>query len=276
MSISAVIPAHNAARFIEEAIRSVQAQTLQVSEIIVVADACTDRTAQIAAGLGANVLEHNKRSVAASLNVGVKTARHPWIAFLDADDLWKKSKLAYQWKAIESCPAAALVACDHLHLQNQKAVSLPARALRERWNNINSVKINGRCRFVQNVEGNFLPRFDLLSTTVMLRRDVFERVGFLDETLFFGQTLEFFARVLTHCPLAFVEKPLAYHRRHENNHTADLAAYWPMYVSIIDRMVQRPNLYPKGAGEAYRTRLKTQFHQFERALVRHPQSTSNF
>src|SRR6266571_3746361 len=101
-SISVAIPAHNAERFFEAAIRSAQAQSLKPAEIIVAADACTDRTSQIAAELGAKVFELNRRSMAAALNVAVKAGAQPWIAFLDADDIWEAEKLAWQFKAIDS------------------------------------------------------------------------------------------------------------------------------------------------------------------------------
>ena len=68
--ISVVIPAHNAERFLAEALQSVQAQTIKPAEIIVVADACTDRTPQIATDFGAIVLEQNRRNMAAGLNLG--------------------------------------------------------------------------------------------------------------------------------------------------------------------------------------------------------------
>jgi hypothetical protein len=37
---------------------------------------------------------------------------------------------------------------------------------------------------------------------------------------------------------------------------------------IINEMLRHPERYPVGAGEAYRTKFKNQFHQFERALLR--------
>ena len=103
--ISVVIPAYNAESFLEGAIRSVRAQTLKVAEIIVVADDCTDRTPQIAAELGATVLEQKRRNMAAGLNVGVNASSQPWIALLDTDDFWDTDKIALQWKANDASPA---------------------------------------------------------------------------------------------------------------------------------------------------------------------------
>jgi glycosyltransferase involved in cell wall biosynthesis len=267
--ISVVIPAYNAEDFLEEAIRSVHAQTLQPAEIIVIADDCTDRTPQIAAELGAMVLEQQRRNMAAGLNLGVRASTQPWIALLDADDVWDKRKLAFQWKAIKNCPAAALISCDISILVDKKVTPFfPRRQVRERWKDLNSLTVNDNCHYLENVPGEFLPLFNMHTTTVMLRRDVFPSVGFFDEDLIFGQTLELFARVVARYPLAYVERPLVYHRRHDRNHTRNPGAFWPMYISIINRMLKNPDLYPKGAGKAYRERLKEQFYHFERAIAR--------
>jgi glycosyltransferase involved in cell wall biosynthesis len=267
--ISVVIPAHNAEDFLEEAIRSVHAQTIQPAEIIVIADDCSDRTPQIAANLGAIVLEQKRRNMAAGLNLGVRASSQPWIALLDADDFWDKRKLALQWRAIKSFPAAALVSCDLSILVDKKVTPFfPPREVRDRWKDLEYRTVKGDCHYLEKVPGTFLPRFQMQTTTAMLRRDVFSEVGLFDEELIFGQTLELFARVVACYPMAYVERSLVYHRRHDRNHTRNPAAFWPMYISIINRMLKNPDLYPEGAGRAYRERFKEQFIHFERAFAR--------
>lgn len=266
--ISVVIPAYNAESFIGEAIRSVHAQTVKVAEIIVVADDCRDRTAQIAAELGAVVLEQKKRNISAARNLGVIEGTQPWIALLDADDFWQEEKIAWQWKAITTCPAAAFISCD-FRTVNEAGVWTPSRRhVRERWKNLEATVIADCCCYVQKVSAEFLARSFLAVPTVMLRRDVFSTVGFFDESLIYGQAIEFFARVLARYPLAFVERPLVYQRVHRANHTRNVHGSWASYVSIIDRMLRCPDMYPKGAGKAYREHLKRDFHQAERALAR--------
>lgn len=267
--ISVVIPAYNAEDFLEEAIRSVHAQTLPPAEIIVVADDCTDRTPQIAAKLGAIVLEQKRRNMAAGLNLGVKASSQSWIALLDADDLWDKRKLALQWKAIQSCPAAALVSCDLSILVGKKVTPiLSPRQARDRWRGLEYVTAHDHCYYLEKVPGDFLPRFNMGTPTVMLRRDVFAKVGFFDETLIFLQALELFARVMAVYPMAYVEKSLVCHRRHDRNHTKNPTSFWPSYISIINRMLKSPDSYPEGAGRAYRERFKEQFIHFERDFAR--------
>ena len=266
--ISVVIPAYNAETFLADAIQSVHGQTLNVAEIIVVADSCSDRTEQIATKLGANVLTHHARNMAAGLNLGVRSSSQPWIALLDADDIWKEEKIELQWKMIQTRPEAGLVACDMFTVQGENVTHLSEQMLRERWDDIQYVEVGEHSYFVEKIPGRVLPSFTIPTPTAMLRRDVFSTAGFFDETLIFGQSLEFFARVLAHYPLLFVERPLVYHRRHADNHTRNLDAYRSMYISIINRMLQHPERYPPGTGEAYRASLKRDFHQFERGLLK--------
>jgi glycosyltransferase involved in cell wall biosynthesis len=265
--ISVVIPAYNAESFIGDAIRSVQAQTLKPIEIIVIADDCSDRTPQIAAELGATVLEQKRRNMAAGLNLGVSVSTQPWIAFHDADDLWEKDKIALQWEAVESCPTVGIVSCDLCMLYEGKVMPFSERLLLERWNTIKSVAVSEHCHFLEDVKGDFLAHFNTQTTTVMLRRDVFSSIGNFDESLIYCQTRELFARVMARYPLAFVERPLVYVRVHSANHTRNVHGGWASYLSIIDRMLKNPDMYPEGAGRALRELLKRDFHQTERALM---------
>lgn len=264
--ISVVIPAHNAEAFIGDAIRSVHAQALGVVEIIVVVDDCTDRTKQIAANLGATVLEQKRRNMSAGLNLGVSASTQPWIAFLDADDLWDKKKIAVQWKVIEACPNVGLVACDCYTLIDNKVMNAE-RNPGTRWHNLENLVVTEHCHYFSRVGGQFFERFYLQTSRVMLRREVFSSVGLFDEGLLYGQTLEFFARVLRQYPLGFVERPLVYQRIHSANHTRNIEDYWAAYISITDRMLKNPDLYPAGAGKAHREVVKRMFHETERVLA---------
>ena len=266
--ISVVIPAYNAEKFLSQAIRSVHEQTLKVAEIIVVADSCTDRTPQIAAELGATVIVQTRRNMAAGLNLGVVSSSYPWLVFLDADDLWEPGKIAAQWKAIEASPAAAISSCDVLTLMEGEVIGRSEQHLRDRWQAVERVQVADDCYYVKKADGDLLNRFFITTSTVILRRDLFSELGVFDEDLIFGQTLEFFARVLARHALVFVEKPLVFHRVHDDNHTHNLAGYWRSYVSIVDRMLKHPELYPEGSGEAHREHLKRGFHRTERLLAK--------
>ncbi len=96
-SISAVIPAYNAERFIADAIQSVLAQTYEIAEIIVVDDGSSDRTADVAAGFTrTRVIRRPNGGPGAARNSGIQAATSEWIAFLDSDDIWVPRKTEVQ------------------------------------------------------------------------------------------------------------------------------------------------------------------------------------
>jgi glycosyltransferase involved in cell wall biosynthesis len=80
---AAVIPAHNEADGIGRVLAAVVAASL--SEVIVVADACTDETAALARSAGVRVLEIDAKDKGTAMAAGVAAVNDPWTLFLDAD-----------------------------------------------------------------------------------------------------------------------------------------------------------------------------------------------
>jgi glycosyltransferase involved in cell wall biosynthesis len=91
--ISVVVPVRDGGRYVADAVASLLANTLRPEEVIVVADGCTDGSAETARSAGATlVLEVPACGPGAARNVGVAQARCPLLAFLDADDLASPSR----------------------------------------------------------------------------------------------------------------------------------------------------------------------------------------
>ena len=106
--ISVVMPVHNGERYIEKSIRSVIMQTYDNLELIVIDDLSTDSTEKIVKDL----CEEDKRVIyiknsqnigtARSRNRGLEQSKGDYVAFLDADDMWKPEKLKVQLQKLES------------------------------------------------------------------------------------------------------------------------------------------------------------------------------
>ena len=100
--VSIVMPAYNAEKTIAQSIASVVSQTSSDWELIIVDDASTDTTAQVVQGfVKADErirMYTNKKNmgIAYTRNFGIQQAQGQWIAFLDSDDCWCKSKLQKQ------------------------------------------------------------------------------------------------------------------------------------------------------------------------------------
>lgn len=112
--VSVVMPAYNAEKYVEAAMRSVMAQTFQDFELLVVDDCSKDRTAEIVqrlAGEDSRVvfLRNPKNSgVAATRNYAVSLAKGEWVAFLDSDDMWREDKLEKQLDLLQRHPNGVL------------------------------------------------------------------------------------------------------------------------------------------------------------------------
>lgn len=103
--VSVVIPAYNAESTLDETLRSVRGQTHESLEIIVVDDGSADSTRTVAERHAATdarvqVLHQPNAGVAAARNAGWRHARSPFIAFVDADDLWAPTKIEKQLAAL--------------------------------------------------------------------------------------------------------------------------------------------------------------------------------
>ena len=107
--VSIVMPSYKCGLFIEESIKSVQAQTYQNWELIVVDDCSGDGTVSTVLGLKQyddriSIYQNCSNSGAAvSRNNALRKAKGRWIAFLDSDDLWEPTKLEKQIKRIFFC-----------------------------------------------------------------------------------------------------------------------------------------------------------------------------
>jgi glycosyltransferase involved in cell wall biosynthesis len=111
--VSVVIPAYNAAAFVQGAIDSALAQTHRDLEVIVVDDSSTDETPALLASYGDRIRVHRQPNagVAAARNAGAALASGEWIAFLDADDQWMPTKIERQL----ALAAAPLIYSDRLN-----------------------------------------------------------------------------------------------------------------------------------------------------------------
>jgi glycosyltransferase involved in cell wall biosynthesis len=95
---SVVIPAYNAAATIGHAVRSILGQTIVPREIIVVDDGSTDETAAVAEGMAGSItlVRQDNRGPGAATTTGFRRVATPFVATLDADDLWVPEKIARQ------------------------------------------------------------------------------------------------------------------------------------------------------------------------------------
>ena len=174
MRVSMVIPLYNTERFVGAAIESALAQHLPPLELIVVDDGSSDGGPDVARSYGdaVTVLVQPHRGVAAARNCGIRHTRGDAIAFLDADDLAPPNRLAIQVAALRGDPRLeGVVGAAEEFVTAGPGDDRPA--------------------------GQRAPRSHPPSRhfgTLLVRRESFLRVGFVDEGSGEGEQLEWFAR----------------------------------------------------------------------------------
>lgn len=135
--VSIVFPVYNAEKFIEETIKTVQEQTYENWELLLVNDCSSDKSAEIIKEYAKHDkrirlinLENNSGSAKAR-NTAIENSKGRYIAFLDADDLWIKEKLEKQLKFIKEKDAAFIYAsyefADEMGKPNGKKVIVPEK-----------------------------------------------------------------------------------------------------------------------------------------------------
>jgi glycosyltransferase involved in cell wall biosynthesis len=112
--VSVVIPTYNRADTIQRAIRSVQFQTQEDWELIVVDDGSQDNTAEIVAGMDPRLqlIRQTNQGVTAARNAGLRRATGRYLAFLDSDDEWLPHHLELETAFLEAHPDEQFVTAE--------------------------------------------------------------------------------------------------------------------------------------------------------------------
>ncbi len=101
--VSVIVPAYNAADYLEQTLKSILRQTYSNLEVLVVDDGSTDATAAIAKNFidkdeRFQLIQQENRGVAAARNYGIQVAKGEFIAPIDADDIWHEENIGKQVK----------------------------------------------------------------------------------------------------------------------------------------------------------------------------------
>lgn len=111
-AVSVVIPVFNAAADLEQTLAAVFTQSFCDFEVIAIDDGSTDGSLALLRRLAETdyrlrVVSQENRGVSAARNLGIELARAPLVAFLDADDIWARNKLARHMRLHGENPAAS-------------------------------------------------------------------------------------------------------------------------------------------------------------------------
>lgn len=200
--VSVVIPVYNQETYLGAAIDSVFAQTYQDFEVIVVDDGSTDRTPEVIASYGSRVRAVRQANAgnASAFNRGVGVARGRWVGWLGSDDMWEPTKLERQMDALRSRPDAGLIYTDVV------TVDAEGRAM---------YTTKFPCPSERTACLRLLLRKNFINvSTALIRRDVFDAIGFFDEKDWLCADYDMWLRIAERYDILWVPEPLIRYRVH--------------------------------------------------------------
>ena len=194
-NVSVIVPTFNRVDFVYKAIKSISSQTFQPLEIILVDNNSEDNTSEMVAKhfKSVKILIQKKQGVSASRNCGIREASGNWIAFLDSDDQWHKRKLEEQVKSISKDKFSAnLSHTNEIWYRNNEFFNQ---------------------REIHRKRGGFifehcLPLCCISPSSVLIKKKVFDDIGFFDESLDVCEDYDFWLRFCYKYPVNFVDQKL--------------------------------------------------------------------
>ncbi len=212
--VSVVIPTYERAGKVQDAIKSVLAQTFSDLEVIVVDDGSTDGTGRILRekfGDRIRYYEQANQGVSVARNRGIEEARGEWIAFLDSDDLWEKEKLEWQFKALERFSPQCSACYTDTRLFNHPETRTLFQMAEESYRHEAEMGVNTealRLLVRPGGAGMVVHLSSLLSRATLLRKTR----GF-DPKLRYSEDSEFMFRLAMLTGFCYVSRPLVWFDR---------------------------------------------------------------
>jgi len=223
--VSIIIPTYNYAQYVREAVDSAVAQTYRPIEIIVVDDGSTDNTREVLSDyIGTNKINYiyqDNKGLAGARNTGIRASKGEYVCFLDSDDLINEKKSEVQVKRLEENPECGVAFSDFRYFRDHDLSNLiPA-----------NVKYSGELTFSKVIRGEYM-----VVHAALVRRDVFDRVGYFDESLRKCEDYDFWLRVVMNgIRFFYIDQVQAYYRLHEGQMVEDKTDLFRTYIEVINR-----------------------------------------
>ena len=251
--ISVIIPTYNCGTFIKEALDSIFTQTFTDYEVIVVDDGSTDNTREVVGHFLGKVryIHQENKGVSAARNTGIKNAQGQFTAFLDADDVWLPKKLELQMKAISESALIGLVACG-LFCVNREGRRIKEVILKDYPSKnelINSLYFDPDAFFGAG-------------SSILVRKDCFQRLGLFDENLKADEDWDMCLRIAKSYDVRFVQLPLLEYRARDGSAVSgmNVAQFLTYELQFIDKIHQSHDLKDR-----FFLKAKARSHRYLRA-----------
>ncbi len=186
--VSVIMPAYNAAEYIAKAIESALNQTYKNFELIVINDGSTDQTENIILSFNDQRIKYSRQEnhgLAATHNTGIRKSAGEFVIKLDVDDMMTPDFIVKHITEFEKHPEADLVYCDDLLIDE----------------NDQPIRVINRPEYMDAkllIRDLFRCGFPVVPFRTCIRKNVFDKIGYFDETLRVAEDYDMMRRFVKH------------------------------------------------------------------------------
>jgi glycosyltransferase involved in cell wall biosynthesis len=238
--IDVVIPAFNAGKYIDQALASVSLQGDIVRTVFVINDGSTDQTQAIVETfakrhpkLAIEIIKQKNAGLANARNTGIKASlqesKAPYIALLDADDVWLAGKLDKQLNVFQASQDSKLgLVYSSYELINENGSAIAGENL------IVKPSLRGGV-YSSLLTGNFISGS---GSGVLIKSNVFEEIGLFDENLKASEDWDMWIRIARKFHFDYVNESLVQIRVHSSNMQKDFSRMLASELAMLNKFAQ--------------------------------------
>ncbi|QPJ66255.1 MAG: glycosyltransferase family 2 protein [Candidatus Nitrohelix vancouverensis] len=229
--VSIIVPTYNRKNFLKDCLSSIINQTFRNYEVFVVDDGSSDGTETLTSDFPQVrfIFLQENGGVSRARNIGVQAARGAYICFLDSDDLWLENKLEVQMEWMRKHPEAMAVHTDEIWIRRGRRVNPMSKHAKHGGD------IFERC----------LPFCIVSPSSILLKKELFDRVGGFDESLPACEDYDLWLRIAAQFRIELIDEKLMIKR---GGHADQLShKHWGMdrfRVRSLLNLLESGNLNP--------------------------------
>ena len=205
MKISVIIPLYNKENYIGESVNSVLNQSYKDFELIIVNDGSTDNSLSVVKEFDDSrirIINKPNGGESTARNAGIENAKFEFVSFLDADDLWYENYLETMIGLNKKFPEAGMYCAGYDLKYNTSIKRKPIKGYPDGFQGLVTDY------FISSSQHSIAH-----SNTVMIKKDVFEKVGMFNTELNHGPDLDMWFKIALNYDVALINVPVALHKK---------------------------------------------------------------
>ena len=214
--VSVIVTVYNRFELTKRAVESVLAQTLPVSEILLIDDGSFDGTSELLSEYAINNLSWRQHvrywrqenlGPGAARNNGIHRAQGEWLAFIDNDDLWLPQKLEWQFRALDQFTGECGACITDAWFMNNQHMKMTLFQLAGKRHTDMAGVIGDPLRYILETN-SVVGIHPVWLQNLVTRTELARRVGGFDPKLRFGDDDDFVFRLACETKLCYVDLPM--------------------------------------------------------------------